>query len=250
MQSDTNTSFGHILIIEDYKPIRTFIASTFRDAGHGVTEAGTGKEAYACLRSRVYDLILLDLKLDDVDGMEILRTIRRQDESTPVMIVSSTQNLDTKVCGFEIGCDDYVTKPFHAAELVGRARRLLRRSKRERSAPPPAEASRQPVQDRIHSGPFVLDLRGFRVFKNGQQLEMRKKVFDLFLHFVKNPTVVLTKETLHRQAWPFEDEVNENSLYVHIHKLRSLIEDDPSHPVFLKTIRGVGFTFTPDNANT
>jgi two-component system, OmpR family, alkaline phosphatase synthesis response regulator PhoP len=247
MQPDNGS--GHILIVEDYKPIRTFMASTFREAGHAVTEAPTGKDAYACLRFRVYDLVLLDLKLDDVDGMEILKTIRRQDESTPVMIVSSTQDLDTKVCGFEVGCDDYVTKPFHAAELVGRARRLLRRSKRERSAPA-SDASRQPVQDRIETGPFSLDLRGFRVLKNGKPLDMRKKVFDLFLHFVKNPNVVLSKEALHRQAWPFEDEVNENSLYVHIHKLRSLIENDPAHPVHLRTVRGVGFKFTPGSTAT
>lgn len=238
----------HILIVEDYEPIRSFIASTFKDAGHSVTEAATGREAYACLRSRLYDLVLLDLKLDDVDGMEILKTIRRQDESTPVMIVSSTQDLDTKVCGFEIGCDDYVTKPFHSAELVGRARRLLRRAKRQRSTPA-SEGSRQPVQDQIETGPFSLDMRSFRVLKNGKPLEMRKKVFDLFLHFVKNPNVVLSKEILHRQAWPFEDEVNENSLYVHIHRLRSLIEDDPSSPVYLKTVRGVGFRFTPEGAD-
>lgn len=233
----------HILIVEDDAPIRKFMASALTSGGYEVSEAESGKQAFARLRNQVHDLVLLDLKLEDVDGMEILRTIRRQDEEMPVIIVSSMQDLDTKVGGFEIGCDDYVTKPFHVAELLGRVRRLLRRTSRVTSNE--GDSGRRVIEDRIAVGRFTLDLRAFKAFKGEEEIQMRKKIFDLFLHFARHPDTVISKETLHRQAWDAREDINENSLYVHIHKLRSLIEDDPSHPRYLKTVRGMGFTFTP-----
>lgn len=237
----TNTHSAEILVIEDNEPVRRFIATQLEQSGYTVREARTGDEAFAVLRNRYLDLVLLDLKLGDVHGMEILRTIRRQNEDLPVMIVSSTQDLDVKVDGFEIGCDDYITKPFHVTELLGRIKRLLRRTTRARSG----DAEDGTIVDELTVGPFFLDLRSFTVSKLGRSLPMRKKLFDLFLHFARNPDVVIAKESLHENVWDVEDDISDNSLYVHIHQLRALIEDDPSHPVHLKTVRGLGFSFHP-----
>lgn len=243
MTTDTDTE--NILVIEDNESVRSFIQDALDTAGFQTTAVETGKEAFSSLRDDVFDLVLLDLKLPDVDGMEILKTIRRQDEDLPVIIVSSMQEVDTKVFGFDVGCDDYITKPFHVPELIGRVRRLLRRVN---TAAPAVEQPRErrTIQERIEVGRFLLDMREFRVYKDGSTVEMRKKLFDLFLNFALHPGVVITKEALHERAWDFRDSINENSLYVHIHQLRSLIEDDPSKPQFLKTVRGVGFVFEPN----
>lgn len=238
----TSTQSAEILVIEDNEPVRRFIAAQLEQTGYTVREAGTGEEAFAVLRNRYLDLVLLDLKLGDVHGMEILRTIRRQNEDLPVMIVSSTQDLNVKVDGFDVGCDDYITKPFHVTELLGRIKRLLRRTARSRSGDAAEDGT---VVDGLTVGPFYLDLRNFTVSKYGRPLAMRKKLFDLFLHFARNPDVVVSKESLYENVWDVEDDISDNSLYVHIHQLRARIEDAPSHPVHLKTVRGLGFSFHP-----
>ena len=241
--ANATTYTARVLIVEDNDSVRRLVTETLSGAGYHVHEAADGKSAFARLRDAYYDLVLLDLKLGDIDGMEILRTIRRQDETLPVIIVSSLHDLETKVGGFDIGCDDYITKPFQPAELIGRVRRLLRRSGLGEWGTPTA---RRPVEERVSAGPFELDVRGLRVFKNGKPIEMRKKLFDLFLFFARNPDAIIPKLALHERAWDFRDDLNENTLYVHIHQLRTLIEDDPSHPLYLKTVRGVGFIFSPE----
>lgn len=238
---------AEILLIEDNDTVREHMAAALEKTGYSVTEAATGNAAFKVLRNQLYDLVLLDLKLPDLDGMDILRTIRRQDDDVPVIIVSSLQQLDTKVDGFDIGCDDYITKPFQVPELLGRVRRLLRRTERTLYGDP-TSGPRRTVQSQVTQGPFVLDISSFKVYKDGKLLEMRKKLFDLLLFFVRNPDTVLSPEQLHQRVWDPREEMNKNSLYVHIHQLRSIIEEDPSHPQYLKTIRGIGFTFSLDAA--
>ncbi len=226
-----------ILVVEDNDRLRRYIRGTLEKVGFRVREAESGKTAYAILRSEFLDLVLLDLRLGDVDGLEILKTIRRQDEQLPVIIVSSVDDRDVKVDGFEVGCDDYVTKPFYAEELLGRVRRLLRRAR------PRPEGDRI-VPETIASGPFTLDVSSLSVHKNGVPIQMRKKLFELFLFFVRHPDMVLTKEALFDRAWDARDGMNENSLYVHIRQLRLLIEDDPATPHFIRTVRSAGFLYS------
>lgn len=239
-----------ILIVEDNEPVRRFIDSSLIKAGFETVPAENGKQAFDHLRADIFDLVLLDLKLPDVDGIELLKTIRRQDQELPVIVVSSMQEVDTKVLGFEIGCDDYLTKPFHVPELIGRVRRLLRRVNRSATVLPSQTPSAQGyIQERIVVGEFEIDLREFRVYKGGIPIEMRKKLFNLFLSFARNPGVVITKETLHQRAWDYRYTMSENSLYVHMHQLRTLIEEDPANPRFIKTVRGVGFVFAPEGGD-
>ena len=235
-----NAEQSDILVIEDNKPLRKYLCSALWTEGHATAEAATRSTAFELLRERFFDLVLLDLKLADGNGMEILETIRRQSEDMPVMIVSSTTAVDTKVHGFDVGCDDYITKPFEAAELLGRIRRLLRRSMHREAA---QQESPQTIQREISVGPFRLDLRSAQAYKHEVLLSMRKKVFELFVFLARNPDRILSKEMLHEQVWNGSDEVNSNSIYVHVHELRAAIEDDPSQPTYVKTVRGLGFMF-------
>lgn len=234
---------GKILVIEDNAHLRKFITNNLVKSGYQVFQADSLKTAYVELKAHVIDLVLLDLQLGQNDGMEILKTIRRQNKVLPVIIVSSITNVDMKVSGFDIGCDDYITKPFYIDELLGRVKRIFNRMRSER---PPHPI----ITEEIISGPFVLDMKTFTLTKNGEIIQMRKKLFELMLFFVRNPEIVLSKEMLFDRAWEFLDGMNANSLYVHINQLRILIEDDPNNPHYIKTIRNAGYFYSPGNGNS
>ena len=227
-----------ILVVEDNDRLRRFIISNLTKAGYTVFEAESGKAAYTVLKEQYLDLILLDLRLGDLDGIEILKTIRRQDEDLPVIIVSSIVDQGVKLDGFEIGCDDYITKPFYIEELLGRVRRLLKRTRSH-------SGSNAGITERILSGPFNLDVKTLGVTKDGSPISMRRKLFDLFLFFVRHPDTILSNEALFDRAWDSREGMNENSLYVHIRQLRTLIEEDPSEPRFIKTVRNAGYIYSP-----
>lgn len=229
-----------ILIVEDNSRLRKFMASSLKREGYQVEEASSGKEAYKHLREKLLDLVLLDLKLSDAMGIDILQTIRRQDEHLPVIIVSSINDRTMKVDGFEIGCDDYITKPFYVEELLVRVKRLLKRSAEGNVNPRKSKG----IREVIESGPFELDMHSLEVRKNGTPLEMRKKLFELLLFFLQHPDTVFSNEQIHEQVWDSRGGVSENSLYVHIRQLRQLIEDDPSKPRYIKTVRNSGYRYS------
>lgn len=228
-----------ILVVEDNTHLRNFIAKNLIKSGYKVLESATLKTAYTNLNKHLIDLVLLDLQLDKNDGMEILTIIRRQNEQLPVIIVSSNTQLDTKIQGFQIGCDDYITKPFYIEELLSRVKRILQRTISLKS-------TKKRISKEICSGPFVLNTQDYTLKKNGNIIPLRKKLFDLMLFFVQNPKSVLSKENLFDQGWDSFSEMNANSLYVHINELRYLIEDDKSKPVYIKNIRNVGYYYSPD----
>lgn len=225
-----------ILIVEDNDRLRRFVSSALTKNGYKIFEAESGKAAYSVLKQNYLDLVLLDLKLGDVNGIEILKTIRRQDEKMPVIIISSVNDRNVKVDGFEIGCDDYITKPFYVDELLGRVKRLLKRTAHR-------VGSAVPISQRLISGPFEFEISSLSVYKNGTQIAMRKKLFDLFLYFVRHEGVILSNENLFNEVWDFREDLNDNSLYVHIRHLRSLIEDDPSKPLYIRTVRNAGYVY-------
>ncbi|MBI9106617.1 MAG: response regulator transcription factor [Spirochaetales bacterium] len=232
-----------ILVIEDNGRLRRYVCSNLKKAGYSVLEADSEKAAYSLLKQQYPDLILLDLRLGDYDGIEILRTIRKQEEYLPIIIVSSIDNQDIKVDGFNIGCDDYITKPFYIEELLGRVKRLLKRSAHQNE-------ERSAISEVIKSGPFSLDINLLSVTKNGDPIVMRKKLFDLFLFFVRHPGMVVSYELLYNRIWDSLDDRKEGSLYVHIRHLRSLIEDNPSRPHYIKTIKNVGYVYSPGIRNS
>jgi len=226
-----------ILVVEDSDRLRRFIKSALTKEKYLVHEAPDVETAFRILKEECLDLVLLDLRLGERDGLDILTAIRRQDEELPVIIVSSIDDRQVKVGGFEIGCDDYITKPFYVDELLVRVRRLLKRRR-------PRPAGTVLPGERLESGPFMLDLQSMQVHRNGEPLVMRRKLFELFVLFVRNEGAVLTPEMLFDRAWDSREEMNENSLYVHIRHLRTLVEEDPARPRYITTIRNSGYRYS------
>jgi DNA-binding response OmpR family regulator len=229
-----------ILFIEDDERFRKFTSSALEKEGFKVIQASTGKAALLELKSSLMDLVLLDLRLPDMDGMEILQTVRRQNDSLPIIVVSVLEDINKKVLSFEMGCDDYVVKPFYIEELVSRIQRVLKRANMQERTPLLSSSAT------FEQGHFVFDLKLCKAEKTGQCLELRRKLFELLLFFAKHPGIVLTKEVLHERVWGADAVLNENTLYVHIRQLRILIEADPSEPRYITTVRKSGFCFYPD----
>lgn len=229
-----------ILVVEDSSKLRAYIALNLNAAGYEVAEASSGQDAFDILKNGCIDLILLDLNLGDMNGMDLLKTVRRQDALLPVIIVSSITNHDSKLTGFSTGCDDYITKPFYVDELLARIQRML-----DKAAITNRPAA--PLDETIRSGPFTINVGTMEVTKNGTPLILRNKLFSLFLHFLRNPGLVLSNTVLFSQVWDSSEEINENSLYVHIRQLRSIIEDNPDKPSYIQTVRNAGYRYSPES---
>jgi len=230
-----------ILIVEDSQRLRRFIVTNLEKTGYLTREADSVKSAFEVLKTTKIDLVLLDLRLTNSNGIEILKAIRRQSDFLPVIIVSSLADQKTKVNSFNYDCDDYITKPFYVDELLMRVKRNLDRAIT-------LKKTSALIVENISLGPFVVDVNNSSCTKNGLLLTMRKKVFLLMLFFVRNPNTVLSNQMLFDRVWDPMDKVSENSLYVHIRELRGLIEDDPSLPVYICSVRGVGYRFSiPDS---
>lgn len=226
----------NILIVEDNLQLRKYIGKTLESSGYLVTLADSGESAISRLRHEDFDLVLLDLMLGDTHGLEILKLIRRQNEFLPVIIVSTCTDVSVKVDGFQIGCDDYLTKPFYSDELLVRVQRQLKRREQIRS-----KQNVQFIEEDLTLPPFSLNLRTCEVYKEGVLIEMRQKLFDILLFLAQSPNQTIAKETILHHCWENWEEASSNTLYVHIRQLRSLIEDNPDKPAFLQTVRGRGF---------
>ena len=228
-----------ILVVEDSERLNDFISSQLEKSGYIITRALNGKQAFKCLQTSCYDLVILDIKLGDIDGLQILKTIRSQDKVLPVMIISSISDDETKIEGFRIGCDDYLTKPFYASDMLMRVERMIARSEI-------GGLQHVPVKQVITAGPFEVDVASQTLKKNGTIIPMRKKYFDIMVYFVNNQNVVIPFKTLYEQVWNKEapeQSVIESNLYVNIRNLRMLVEDDPSSPVFIQSVRDTGYIF-------
>ena len=228
-----------ILVVEDSERLNEFIATQLKKNGYSITQAFNGKQAFKFLKSDYFDLVILDIKLGDIDGLQILKTIRIQDKSLPVMIISSISDDETKIEGFRIGCDDYLTKPFYASDMIMRVNRMIERSTTER-------LRQTPIQQLMTAGPFEADIGAQTIKKNGTVIPMRKKYFDIMVYFMKHPNVVIPFRTLYEQVWnkeAMEDTAVESNLYVNIRNLRMLIEDDAAEPTFIQSVRHNGYIF-------
>jgi len=224
-----------ILVVEDHDYLRTYTKKILVREGYEVHDVSCGKDALAVLRDHDFDLILMDLDLGDIDGSEIIGILRRQNIDTPIIVISNFEQIDTKVNAFDVGCDDYITKPFYKEELLARIRRMQKRIRIDQMV------SRTSVREELVSGPFVVDFRDSTVRKNGSLLNLNRKMFDLLSYFINNRNRIITKEQLIMRFWDGEGNSSENTLSVHIHMLREQVEEDPRKPVILITKRGQGY---------
>jgi two-component system response regulator MtrA len=217
-----------VLLVEDDASIRETTALGLEAAGFRVTGAADGREGLAEFRSRPYDLVVLDIMLPVLDGLEVCRQIRRESQVPIVMLSARSDTVDV-VVGLELGADDYVTKPFELAELVARARAAIRR------------ASAAPAETTLSVGDLEIDPAAFRVRKDGAEVTLTATEFRLLLELARRPDQVFTRELLLERVWGYEYLGDSRLVDVAVQRLRSKVEDDPARPRLIGTVRGVGY---------
>ena len=227
----------HVLIIEDEQDLASLVQRHLEDQGFAVQTAFRGDTGLRAAESRNFDLILLDLNLPGMDGLEVCRRLRTRSIATPILIVTARTTEVEKVLGLEMGADDYITKPFGIAELMARVKAMLRRMD-NLVASPGAEV--QPLEA---GGVLRIDPGTREVRLHGHVVTLTPKEFDLLLHFVRNPGRVFSRAQLLDAVWGYSHDGYEHAVNCHINRLRAKIERDQTKPDLLLTVWGVGYKF-------
>ncbi|MGI9539450.1 MAG: response regulator [Miltoncostaeaceae bacterium] len=219
-----------VLVVDDEPIVREVVCSYLQRDGYQTVEAGDGEEALRLLDTEALELVVLDIMVPGVDGLEICRRIRN-DSDLPVILLTARGEEADRIIGLELGADDYVTKPFSPRELAARVKTVLRRS-----APPSPEG-------RVVAGDLVIEPATREVHKRGESLRLTAKEFDLLLFMARNPRQVFSREHLMDRVWGYQAAYDTGTVTVHIRRLREKIEDDPAQPAMLQTVWGVGYRF-------
>ena len=231
-----------ILVVDDERTIREVVRRYLELEGFAVMEAATGPQALSILQKQPPDLIILDVMLPGIDGFSITRKLRRpaeyaalnvQGEIPIILLTARTYEMD-RVSGFEIGADDYVTKPFSPRELVGRVKAILRRS---------AAGSGDEYEQPIEFGDLHLDPRSHTVRAAGGIITLTAKEFELLHFFLRNPNRVFTRQQLLAQVWGYEFYGDDSTVTVHIRRLREKLEPGVRKSTYIQTVWGVGYKF-------
>jgi two-component system alkaline phosphatase synthesis response regulator PhoP len=224
-----------VLVVEDDATLAMTLRYNLERAGYRCLVAGDGGRALELMRQERPALVLLDVMLPGMDGIEVCRRIRAASTVPIIMLTAKVEEID-RVVGLEVGADDYVTKPFGMRELVARVRAALRRAQMQ----PDAEAAAlQPVS----FGVVTVDPARRQVRRDGRVVALKPKEFDLLWHFVRNPGRVFTRDQLLERVWGYDFAGTSRTVDVHVRWLREKIEDDPAHPRYLRTSRGAGYLF-------
>ena len=226
-----------ILIIEDNQDLARLVESHLRDLSFEVELTSDGQEGLAKAQADHYDLIILDLMLPGLDGMEICRRLRRQSGYVPILMLTAKSSEMDRVVGLEIGADDYVTKPFSIPELLARVKAILRRVEEL------SESDRESVPAVIQAGDLGIDPVRRKATLKDQTLDLTAKEFDLLLQFAGNPGRVYTRSQLLDMVWGYGHDGYEHTVNSHINRLRTKIEKDSAHPDYILTVWGVGYKF-------
>jgi DNA-binding response OmpR family regulator len=225
-----------VLLVDDEPTIRETVSEALEGDGLRVVTAADGREALLRFRDDPPDLVLLDLMLPELSGMEICRIIRRESAVPIVMLTARDSEVD-KVVGLELGADDYVTKPFSLRELQARVRAQLRRV--DGASSPASGPPARPADVRL--GSVTVDLAGHRLLRDGRALSVKPKAFELLAYLLRHAGQVVSRDQLLEHVWGYDYLGETRTVDVHVHWLRSQLEDDPAHPRFLQTVRGVGY---------
>ena len=230
---------ARILLVEDDASIREVTAIGLRAAGFDVSTAADGAEGLERWRQERPDLVLLDVMLPRLDGLEVLRAIRRESTAPVVMLTARADTIDV-VVGLESGADDYVRKPFELPELVARVRASLRRRS------PGTDAEGDPATPPLRLGPLDIDLAGRTVTRDGAAVDLTRTEFDLLAELARHPGTVIERDRLLDRVWGYDYLGDSRLVDVAVARLRAKVEADPAEPRLVLTVRGVGYKAARD----
>ncbi len=226
-----NDAMTTVLVVDDEPIVREVVVRYLKRDGYETLEAGDGDEARALLEREQPDLVVLDVMLPGMDGLELCRWIRSR-SALPVILLTARGEEADRIVGLELGADDYVTKPFSPRELAARVRSVLRRS-----------APIEVVEERLTFEGLALDASTREVRREGEELKLTAKEFDLLWFLASHPRKVFSRDQLMSRVWGYEAAFDTGTVTVHMRRLREKIEETPSHPRFLQTVWGVGYRF-------
>jgi DNA-binding response OmpR family regulator len=224
-----------ILLAEDQTDIRELIAMNLRSAGYAVTAVGDGLAALASQEAQPSDLLILDLMMPGLDGLEVCKALRAKQRHAPILMLTAKSTELDRVLGLELGADDYLTKPFSLAELLARVKALLRRAELLR------QASQAPASAGLRNGELEIQPAKRLVHLRGQAVECTALEFDLLLHFAQHPGHVYSRAQLLDAVWGYTHDGYEHTVTTHINRLRGKLEADPMRPQLILTVRGAGY---------
>jgi len=226
----------NVLIIEDEATLANNVADKLRAEGYKVSIAMDGEVGWEKVRAEKPDLLVLDIMLPGLDGLSLCRMIRNDAtiNRTPIIMLTARSTEIDKIIAFESGADDYISKPFSLGEFLARVRAVLRRVD---------ERSNANTSDEMLSGDIRVNMTGRRVFKGEEEIKLSNKEFDLLAELMRNKNAVLSRDLILSKVWGYDYFVDKRTVDVHIRWLREKIEDDPSNPRRIATVRGVGYRF-------
>jgi DNA-binding response OmpR family regulator len=225
----------HILVAEDQADIRDLLVMNLRGAGYHVAAVADGAAALASQAESASDLLILDLMMPALDGLEVCKALRARGHGTPILMLTAKSTELDRVLGLELGADDYLTKPFSLAELLARVKALLRRAEMQRASP---DAKEPRV---LRNGSLEIEPAKRLVRHAGTPVEFTALEFDLLLHFAKHPGHVFSRAQLLDAVWGYSHDGYEHTVTTHINRLRNKLEADPMRPQLILTVRGAGY---------
>jgi two-component system, OmpR family, response regulator VicR len=229
-----------ILLVDDEKSITLLLDDVLRREGfQNIKKAYNGKDAIRLSREYIPDIIILDIMLPDIDGFEVCKQIR-QFTYCPILFLSSKNDELDKLLGLAIGGDDYITKPFSPREVVYRIKAQLRRLKY-------MQIAHQDINSKINIGSLLVDIEANCVYKHDKEIGLTAREYKLLLCLAENANKIISKERLYEQVWGQDSFGSENTMMVHIRHLREKLEDEPSNPRLLVTVKGLGYKLVKKN---
>jgi DNA-binding response OmpR family regulator len=226
-----------ILVAEDDPEIANLVRLHLGDAGYEVRVASSGTEALTLGLASAWDLVVLDLMLPGMDGLDVCRQLRVAGHPPPILMLTARSSEVDRVLGLELGADDYLTKPFSVRELVARVKAIFRRIDAARAS---GEAASEPL---LSAGDLTISVERREVIRAGRALSLTAREFDLLSHFARHPGRVYTRAELLDQVWGYGHEGYEHTVNSHINRLRAKIEVEPANPAYILTVWGVGYKF-------
>jgi DNA-binding response OmpR family regulator len=225
-----------ILLVEDNQDLARLVRMHLRDAGYMVAPAVDGRSALRLLEGETWDLVILDLMLPDMDGLDISRRLRAAPPYLPILMLTAKSTELDRVLGLEIGADDYLTKPFSLRELLARVKALFRRVDALAAAPPESQRV-------LEFEGLTIDPARRRVLRDGKEVHLTGREFDLLAHFTRHPGLVYSRAQLLDLVWGYGHDGYEHTVNSHINRLRAKIERTPAEPRYILTVWGVGYKF-------